>query len=130
MEWLFADTVNGKFFRMPLAIEPLHPMYAADRACINTLDLCNTLDPPQSGGLGLAVDLYHVWWDPQLEAHLTRAGKEKRLFGFHVCDWLVPTGDMLLDRGMMGDGVIDIALIRNWMEQAGYTGSVEVEIFS
>jgi sugar phosphate isomerase/epimerase len=95
---------------MPLAIEPLHPMYAADRACINTLDqaldLCNALDPSQSGGLGLAVDLYHVWWDPQLEAHLTRAGRENRLFGFHVCDWLVPTSDMLLDRGMMGDGVI------------------------
>ena len=119
---------------MPLAIEPLHPMYTADRACINTLDqaldLCNALDPSQSGGLGLAVDLYHVWWDPQLEAHLARAGKEKRLFGFHVCDWLVPTRDMLLDRGMMGDGVIDIPLIRNWMEQAGYAGSVEVEIFS
>jgi sugar phosphate isomerase/epimerase len=119
---------------MPLAIEPLHPMYAADRACINTLDqaldLCNALDPSQSGGLGLAVDLYHVWWDPQLEAHLTRAGRENRLFGFHVCDWLVPTSDMLLDRGMMGDGVIDIPLIRNWMEQAGYAGSVEVEIFS
>lgn len=119
---------------VPLAIEPLHPMYAADRACINTLDqgldLCDALDPSRTGRVGLAVDLYHVWWDPRLEAHLVRAGKEKRLFGFHVCDWLVPTRDMLLDRGMMGDGVIDIPLIRNWVEQAGYTGSVEVEIFS
>lgn len=119
---------------MPLAIEPLHPMYAADRACINTLDqaldLCDALDPSRSGCVGLAVDLYHVWWDPRLEANLVRAGKEQRLFGFHVCDWLVPTSDLLLDRGMMGDGVIEIPLIRRWMEQAGYAGSVEVEIFS
>jgi len=119
---------------MPLAIEPLHPMYAADRACINTLDqaldLCDDLDPSQSGIVGVAVDLYHVWWDPELEARIRRAGEEQRLFGFHVCDWLVPTRDMLLDRGMMGDGVIDIPLIREWMEGAGYAGSVEVEIFS
>ena len=97
--------------RMPLAIEPLHPMYAADRACVNTmehaLDLCDALDPAKSGALGVAVDVYHVWWDPKLEAQIARAGRE-RLLAFHVCDWLVPTRDLLEDRGMMGDGVIEI----------------------
>ena len=119
---------------LPLAIEPLHPMYAADRACINTLqqalDLCDALDPSQNGSVGVAVDLYHVWWDPLLEAQILRAEKGKRLLGFHLCDWLVPTRDMLLDRGMMGDGVIDIRAIRQWMETAGYAGRMEVEIFS
>jgi len=112
-----------------LAIEPLHPMYAADRACINTLgqalDLCDRLGP----GTGVAVDVYHVWWDPDLERQIMRAGAA-RLLGFHICDWLVPTRDMLLDRGMMGDGVIDLARIRRWMDQAGYDGPIEVEIFS
>lgn len=113
---------------VPLAIEPLHPMYAADRACINTLaqalDLCDAL----GGGVGVAVDVYHVWWDPGLDAGIARAGK--RLLGFHVSDWLVPTTDLLLDRGMMGDGVIDIPRIRASMEAAGYDGPIEVEIFS
>ena len=118
---------------VPLAIEPLHPMYAADRACVNTLaqalDLCDAVDPNNEGGLGVAVDVYHVWWDPQLAAQIKRAGKA-RLLAFHICDWLVPTRDLLNDRGMMGDGVIDLARIRSWMEQAGYTGFHEVEIFS
>jgi sugar phosphate isomerase/epimerase len=118
---------------IPLAIEPLHPMYAADRACINSvgqaLDLCDALDPHGEGGLGIAVDVYHVWWDPLLEAQISRAGKN-RLYAFHICDWLVPTRDLLTDRGMMGDGVIDIARIRSWVERAGYTGFHEVEIFS
>lgn len=118
---------------MPLAIEPLHPMYAADRACVNTmeqaLDLCDALDPTRSGALGVAVDVYHVWWDPKLEAQIARAGRE-RLLAFHVCDWLTPTRDLLNDRGMMGDGVIDIPRIRGWVEAAGYAGYSEVEIFS
>ena len=118
---------------MPLAIEPLHPMYAADRACINTLgqalDLCDALDPAHSGALGVAVDVYHVWWDPALEAAIARAGAA-RLLAFHVCDWLTPTRDLLNDRGMMGDGVIEIAKIRSWVEAAGFDGFVEVEIFS
>jgi sugar phosphate isomerase/epimerase len=118
---------------MPLAIEPLHPMYAADRACVNTmaqaLDLCDLLDPGRSGALGLALDVYHVWWDPELEAQIRRAGRE-RLLAFHVCDWLLPTRDLLNDRGMMGDGVIDIPRIRGWVEQAGFAGYSEVEIFS
>jgi sugar phosphate isomerase/epimerase len=118
---------------MPLAIEPLHPMYAADRACINTLsqalDVCDRLDPERSGALGVAVDAYHVWWDPALEAQIARAGRE-RLLAFHVCDWLVPTRDLLEDRGMMGDGVIDLPRLRRWVEAAGFDGYVEVEIFS
>jgi sugar phosphate isomerase/epimerase len=118
---------------MPLAIEPLHPMYAADRACVNTLeqalDLCDALDPSKSGALGVAVDVYHVWWDPKLQAEIQRAGRE-RLLAFHVCDWLVPTRDLLNDRGMMGDGVIDIPQIRGWVEASGFAGYSEVEIFS
>jgi sugar phosphate isomerase/epimerase len=119
--------------RIPLAIEPLHPMYAADRACINTLsqalDLCDALDPLGEGGLGVAVDVYHVWWDPELELQIARAGKA-RLLAFHICDWLVPTRDLLSDRGMMGDGVIDIPRIRSFLERADYAGMHEVEIFS
>ena len=123
--------------RLPLAIEPLHPMYAADRACVNTLeqalDLCDALCPvepqAQRGALGVAVDLYHVWWDPKLQAQIARAGRQ-RLLAFHVCDWLVPTRDLLNDRGMMGDGVIDIPRVRSWVEAAGFDGYSEVEIFS
>ena len=118
---------------MPLAVEPLHPMYAADRACVNTLeqalDLCDSLDPSASGALGVAVDAYHVWWDPKLEAQIARAGAA-RLLAFHVCDWLVPTTDLLNDRGMMGDGVIDLRQLRGWVEAAGFDGYSEVEIFS
>jgi sugar phosphate isomerase/epimerase len=114
---------------VPLAIEPLHPMQAAERACINTLehalDICEELGE----GIGVAVDVYHVWWDPKLESQIRRAGK-KRILAYHICDWLVPTRDLLNDRGMMGDGVIDLPLIRSWVESAGYTGFQEVEIFS
>jgi sugar phosphate isomerase/epimerase len=113
---------------VPLAIEPLHPMQAAERACINTLeqalDLCDELGE----GLGVAVDVYHVWWDPKLESQIKRAGK--RILAYHICDWLVPTRDLLNDRGMMGDGVIDLPKIRSWVQSAGYAGFQEVEIFS
>jgi sugar phosphate isomerase/epimerase len=119
--------------RMPLAIEPLHPMYAADRACINTmeqaLDVCDELDPQRTGALGVAVDVYHTWWDPKLQQQIERAGRQ-RLLAFHVCDWLTPTADLLNDRGMMGDGVIDIPRIRGWVEAQGFAGYSEVEIFS
>ena len=119
--------------QMPLAIEPLHPMYAADRACVNTLrqalDMCDELDAGRSGAMGVAVDVYHVWWDPELQTQIERAGP-KRLLAYHICDWLVPTKDLLLDRGMMGDGVIDLKRIRGWMTAAGYRGFHEVEIFS
>lgn len=112
-----------------IAIEPLHPMYAADRACVNTvkhaLDICDRL----GSGIGCAVDVYHVWWDPELEAQLKRAGKE-RIMAFHMCDWLVPTRDLLTDRGMMGDGIIDIPRLRSLVEANGFDGLNEVEIFS
>lgn len=112
-----------------VAIEPLHPMYAADRACVNTmrqaLDICDRL----GDGIGCAVDVYHVWWDFELEAQLARAGKD-RIFAFHICDWLVPTRDLLTDRGMMGDGVIDIRRLRGLAEKNGFQGLNEVEIFS
>ena len=124
----YARTVS-----MPLALEPLHPMYAADRACVNTmaqaLDICDRLDPERSGMLGVAVDLYHTWWDHAWTAQVERAG-HKRLLAFHVCDWLVPTTDMLNDRGMMGDGVINIPRFRAAVEDQGFAGHVEVEIFS
>ena len=116
---------------MPLAIEPLHPMYAADRACVNTIAHANELCDELGEGLGIAVDVYHVWWDPNLQVGIERAGgRAGRLLAFHICDWLVPTRDLLLDRGMMGDGVIDIPRIRSWMNAAGYRGPHEVEIFS
>ena len=120
--------------KLPLAIEPLHPMYCADRAAVNTLahalDIAQRLDPQQSGLLGVAVDVYHTWWDPELDAGIARAGREKRILAYHVCDWLVPTTDMLNDRGMMGDGVIELRRIRAAVEDAGYAGLIEAEIFS
>jgi len=115
---------------VPLAIEPLHPMYAADRACVNTLKQANDMCDALGDGVGVAVDIYHLWWDPDLEAQIARAGAAGRILAFHVCDWLVPTTDLLLDRGMMGDGVIDIPKIRGWVEAAGFDGASEVEIFS
>ncbi len=119
-----------------LALEPLHPMYAGDRSCLSTLeqalDIADRVEPSGAGepSLGVALDTYHIWWDPKLAAGIERAGSARRIFAFHVCDWLVPTRDLLNDRGMMGDGVIDIRGIRQKVEAAGYAGAVEVEIFS
>jgi sugar phosphate isomerase/epimerase len=125
---LAAVLPHARAANMPLAIEPLHPMYAADRSCVNTLsqalDLCEQL----GDGVGVAIDTYHVWWDPDLEREIARAGE--RILAHHICDWLVPTRDLLLDRGMMGDGVIDFPRIRRWITAAGYRGTQEVEIFS
>src|ERR1700742_488449 len=119
--------------QMPLAIEPLHPAYAADRACVNTtrqaLDICDRLDPQRSGLLGVALDVYHIWWDFEIMTQIARAGKD-RLLAFHVCDWLVPTKDILNDRGMMGDGAIDIRSLRSAVEAQGFSGYSEIEIFS
>jgi sugar phosphate isomerase/epimerase len=114
-----------------LAIEPLHPMYADSRSAINTLaqanDLASAIGSPS---VGVAVDVYHVWWDPALAAEIRRAGQNRALFAFHVCDWKSPTRDMLLDRGLPGEGCIDLRRIRGWMEAAGFQGWIEVEIFS
>jgi sugar phosphate isomerase/epimerase len=123
----------AKTAKMPLAIEPLHPAYAADRACVNTtkqaLDICDRLDGGRTGALGVALDVYHIWWDPEVLSQISRAGKD-RLLAFHVCDWLVPTKDILNDRGMMGDGAIDIKSLRRAVEAEGFSGYSEIEIFS
>ncbi|WP_075214226.1 sugar phosphate isomerase/epimerase family protein [Mongoliimonas terrestris] len=115
---------------VPIAIEPLHPFYAADRACVNmlgqALDLCDAL----GDGIGVAIDVYHVWWDPDLDAEIARAGAGGRILAHHICDWLVPTVHVLNDRGMMGDGVIDLKRFRAMIEAAGFHGAQEVEIFS
>lgn len=119
---------------VPLAIEPLHPMYAGERSVINTIDqasaIARELDPNNDGFLGVAVDVYHCWWDPHLETAIASLGTDDRMLAYHVSDWLVPTTDMLLDRGMMGDGVIDLKRFRQSVEKAGYAGMVEVEVFS
>jgi len=121
---------HARACNMPLAIEPLHPMYAADRACVNTLDQALDLCAELGAGVGVAIDVYHVWWDPGLLAAIERAGRMKAILAHHICDWLVPTTDLLLDRGMMGDGVIDLHGFRAAIEAAGYHGPQEVEIFS
>lgn len=126
---------HGKKLGVKIALEPLHPVYTAERSCLTllseALDMCQRIEGSVSApSLGVCLDVYHVWWDPNLMRDIARAGLEKRIFGFHVCDWLVPTADVLNDRGMMGDGVIDIAAIRADVEKAGYQGLVEVEIFS
>lgn len=112
-----------------LAIEPLHPMYADCRSAVNTLGQCNDMiDQLGDAWVGIAADVYHIWWDPQLEQEIRRAGS--RIIGFHVCDWLTPTTDFLNDRGLMGEGCIDIKNIHRMVAAAGFTGFIEVEIFS
>ncbi len=112
-----------------LSIEPLHPMFSDARSAVNSLtdanDMAAELD---DGHVGVTVDVYHVWWDSRLEAEIRRAGR--RILSFHVCDWRTPTRDLLNDRGLMGEGCIDIRSIRSWVEQAGFKGDIEVEIFS
>jgi sugar phosphate isomerase/epimerase len=113
-----------------LALEPLNPVYGGDRSCLVTVrdavDLCEAIG---AANLGIAIDVYHVWWDTDLATQLRRAGAG-RIYGFHLCDWLAETRDVLLDRGMMGDGVADIRGIRTSVEDAGYGGLCEVEVFS
>jgi sugar phosphate isomerase/epimerase len=126
---------HGKKLGVRIALEPLHPVYTAERSCLTllseALELCQQIEGSVSEpSLGVCLDVYHVWWDPNLKRDIARAGMENRIFGFHVCDWLVPTNDVLNDRGMMGDGVIDIPSIRALVEKAGYQGLTEVEIFS
>jgi sugar phosphate isomerase/epimerase len=121
----------AKAAKVKLAIEPLHPMYAADKSCINRMTdarkLCQIVDDPM---VGIAVDVYHVWWDPDLQQEIKLAGELGLIFAFHVCDWLTTTNDLLTDRGLMGEGVIDIRKIRSWVEATGFKGFNEVEIFS
>ncbi|GJH26576.1 sugar phosphate isomerase/epimerase [Caballeronia novacaledonica] len=125
---------EARKLKVPLAIEPLHPMYAADRSVVNTighaLAMCERIAPDDPSILGIAIDVYHCWWDPLLSASIAAAGRARRILAYHVCDWHADTKDMLMDRGMMGDGVIDLAGFRREMEDAGYAGMMEVEIFS
>lgn len=122
---------HAKTAKVKLAIEPLHPMYAGDRSAINTLEQANDMaESLNSPWVGIALDVYHVWWDPHLEKEIERCGIHGNLTAFHVCDWKNPTLDMLNDRGLMGEGCINIRQIRNWVESAGFSGYNEVEIFS
>lgn len=124
----------GRETGVRISLEPLHPVYAADRSCLNTMaqvsDICDRLDPQPADDpwLGQCLDVYHIWWDPNLELEIARAGR--RIHCFHVCDWRLEFRDPLTDRAMMGDGVIDIPKIRGMVEAAGYRDFVEVEIFS
>jgi sugar phosphate isomerase/epimerase len=114
-----------------LAIEPLHPMYADTRSAINTLAQANNMaDAIGSPWVGVAVDAYHLWWDPNLKNEIIRCGKNNHLLAFHVSDWKTPTVDLLNDRGLMGEGCIPLKKIRSWVEAAGFEGFIEVEIFS
>ena len=122
---------EAKAAGIKLAIEPLHPMYADTRSAINTLaqanDMAIALNSPF---VGVAVDVYHLWWDPALEQEIKRCGENHHLFAFHICDWNVPTTDFLNDRGLMGEGCIPVKKIRSWVEETGFNGFYEVEIFS
>ncbi len=130
-EGIAAVLDHAKATGVKLAIEPLHPMYADSRSAINTLaqanDMCERLADPQ---VGVVVDVYHLWWDPNLEVEIARCGQMGRLLAFHVSDWRTPTEDLLNDRGLMGEGCIDVPQIRGWVEGAGFRGCIEVEIFS
>jgi len=122
---------EAKSAGIKLAIEPLHPMYADTRSAINTLEQANNLtEALNSPWVGVAIDVYHLWWDPHLEKEIKRCGINKSLLAFHICDWKSPTIDILNDRGLMGEGCIPIKKIRSWVEAAGFNGFNEVEIFS
>ena len=115
-----------------LAVEPLHPMYASDRCVVSTLgqalDLTADLDPAV---VGVALDAFHVWWDPDVLDLIARAGREGRIATFQVCDWRTPLGaDVLLSRHQPGDGVIDLASLTTAVVNAGYERDIEVEIFN
>ena len=112
-----------------LGIEPLHPAFAAERSCITLLSEARQLaEHFPIGRVGVIADVYHIWWDPNLYAEIDRCAS--RLLGFHVNDWLVPATNVLMNRGMMGDGVIELRRIRDAVDRSGYEGPIEVEIFN
>jgi sugar phosphate isomerase/epimerase len=114
-----------------LAIEPLHPMYADIRSSVSTLKSANDLcDALQSKHVGIAVDAFHVWWDPEFQKEIVRCGQSGNLSAYHICDWKVDMKDMLNDRGLMGEGVIDLKTMSKEVDDAGFTGFYEVEVFS
>ncbi len=130
-EGILAVLPRAEAAGVKLSVEPLHPMYADSRSAINTLrqanEMCERIGSPQ---VGVTVDVYHLWWDPELEGQIERSGRAGRIFSFHVCDWRTPTEDLLNDRGLMGEGCINLRQIRGWVEEAGFQGFIEVEIFS
>ena len=122
---------HAQSLKVKLGIEPLHPMYADTRSAINTLKQANDMiENLASPDVGVVIDVYHLWWEEALKAEIERCGQLEALIAFHVCDWKVPTQDLLLDRGLMGEGCIPVPQIRHWMEEAGFDGFIEVEIFS
>jgi sugar phosphate isomerase/epimerase len=114
-----------------LAIEPLHPMYAGDKSCVNRMaearEICEALQHPR---VGIAADVYHIWWDPDVETELRLSAEQYTLFGFHICDWRINTRHLLTDRGLMGDGCIAVRHLRQLVESIGFKGYHEVEVFS
>lgn len=130
-EGIEAILPTAEAHQVKLAIEPLHPMYAGDRSAINNMTQANDMaEVIDSAMVGVAVDVYHLWWDPLLKSEIMRCARYDNLFAFHICDWNVPTTDLLLDRGLMGEGCIPVEEIRGWVEEAGFQGFNEVEIFS
>lgn len=136
-EGIAAVATHAQAAKVHLAIEPLHPQYAADRSAISTMKqarrICEQIDLRHEDGapvVGIACDVYHVWWDDELEDEIAIAGAKGYLHGFHVCDWKAVQTDMLNDRGLMGEGCIDIRRIRGWIDRAGFPGFYEVEVFS
>lgn len=122
---------HAKELGVRLGIEPLHPMYADTRSAVNTLGQANDLaEAINDKHIGVVVDVYHLWWDPELEQQIRRCGANGNLFAYHICDWRVPTTDLLLDRELMGEGCIPLSQIRRWVQEAGFQGYEEVEIFS
>lgn len=118
-----------------LGIEPLHPMFCADRSVVATLGQANNMArvlnaqfPDLDNPVGVIIDVYHVWWDPAIYAEIESAAG--LIFGFHISDWIVPLPDVLKGRGMMGDGCIEIRRLREAVDRVGYSGSIEVEIFN
>lgn len=115
-----------------LALEPMNPLFTADRGVLTTIgqSLDMAADHP-ADAVGVVVDTYHVWWDPDLEASIARAGREDRISSFQICDWTLPlAANTLNSRGFPGDGFIDFPTITQWVVDAGYTGDIEVEIFN
>lgn len=126
---LFTLAPHARAVGVKMGLEPLHPMYAGDRSVLNSIKVANDLiDEIGDEATGLVPDVYHCWWDPEFESELRRAGP-KRILTFHYCDWLLPTRNMR-DRGMVGDGCVDIPRIRSWLDDIGYDGCFELEIFS
>jgi len=122
---------HAEKYNIKLAVEPLHPMFADTRSAITSLKQANEMvENLNSDRLGIAIDVYHLWFDDDLENQIKRCGENNNLYAFHICDWNVPTVDMLNDRGLMGEGCIDLKKIRGWVEEAGFDGFNEVEIFS